>query len=162
MTHNNTMAATKVADQLISRLFDHRQFTSGEIRYLIEEFEEQCALDGTLDRALKQQEDVGIISDLTETNLCKLDDKHATDLNNHLSGLLESGDSLLKMETNEEQKRNKLLESFRMERKNIMETSAAKTLNKNNEIDEAFLKKEQELEQRYLKFEERINDTTQL
>lgn len=158
MSHN-TQAAVKVADQIIARLFDHRQFTSGEIRYLIKEFEGQCSLDDTLDRALKQQEDVVIISDMTENNICKLDDNQAIDLNQQVLCLLDRADSLLEIENEREQQRNRALESSRAERKNVMESSSGETLAMIEEIDKVFGKKEKELEERYLKLEEKIKDS---
>lgn len=64
----------QVTDQLIARIFDQRQFTSGEINYLIREISENNRLEGNLDKILRLNQDVCVISDTYASDLSKIDD----------------------------------------------------------------------------------------
>lgn len=57
---------TKVADRLITRLFNHRQFTSGEINYLVKEV---CnPVEESLPRILSTNQSICLIADKNTEN----------------------------------------------------------------------------------------------
>ncbi|KAG9509602.1 hypothetical protein GZH46_01874, partial [Fragariocoptes setiger] len=76
----NTRAAAKVADQLIARLFDHRQFTAGEIRYLINELEDRCKIGRSLEKALSLNQEAGIVSDMCTDDVAKINLRECGDI----------------------------------------------------------------------------------
>lgn len=61
-----------MADQLITRLFDQRQFTTGEIQFLSKEFGEKCFLEENFDKILNLNKNVCVISDTSNSNLCNI------------------------------------------------------------------------------------------
>lgn len=69
-----------VADQIVARLFDQRQFTSGEIYYLAKELGGKVNFEESLDRVLKLNENVCLISDTSDTNLANTDADLAKDI----------------------------------------------------------------------------------
>lgn len=69
-----------MADQLITRLFDQRQFTNGEISYLVKGFEQEANLEANFDRILKINENVCVTLDKTSSDLLRIDDKPVEDV----------------------------------------------------------------------------------
>jgi len=69
-----------VADQVISRLFDHRQFTSGEINYLLKELKDGINLEENFNRILKISQNTYVVSDLSSTNPPKSAENMAKDI----------------------------------------------------------------------------------
>jgi len=69
---NQILPAFVVADQLISRVFDQRQFTNGEINYLSREIFEGKTnnLEKSFDKLLKVNESVCLIADTNAPDLC--------------------------------------------------------------------------------------------
>lgn len=71
-----------VADQLISKIFGHRQFTSGEINYLVREFGDKNSLDDNFNRILNLNQSICVLTDISNNDLLKTNDGIAKELSN--------------------------------------------------------------------------------
>lgn len=69
-----------VADQLVARIFDQRQFTCGEINYLMRELGEKSNLEANFDKLLKINENVCLINDRNSGDMCQSGDPVAKDV----------------------------------------------------------------------------------
>lgn len=72
---------TKVADQVLARIFDQRQFTNGEINYMVREFGDVTDLEGNFDKVLKMNETVCMITDKYNEDMCSSCDHIMTNIN---------------------------------------------------------------------------------
>lgn len=69
-----------VADQLVARLFDQRQFTGGEINYLMRELGERSNLEANFDKILKINENACLINDRNSGDMCQSSEPVAKDV----------------------------------------------------------------------------------
>lgn len=68
-----------VADQIIHRIFDQRQFTSGEIDYLVKEFgHDRINLEQNFEQVLKLNQDACVIADTNLEDLCNSSERLAS------------------------------------------------------------------------------------
>ena len=71
-----------MADQILSRIFDQRQFTGGEINFLVRELDEKVDLTENFDKLLKINENVCVISDTSREDMCSAHDATMQKLSN--------------------------------------------------------------------------------
>lgn len=74
-----TRPSIQVGHQIVSRLFDHRQFTDGEINFLIKGMSPNAGM-ANLDKILKINETSCVITDFCSSESGRLDSKPCRDI----------------------------------------------------------------------------------
>lgn len=69
--HPPIVIVNTVADQILVRIFDQRQFTSGEIDFMVKEFgHDKVNIEENFQRMLKLNQDACVIADTNLADLC--------------------------------------------------------------------------------------------
>lgn len=150
---SNLLAAFKVSDQIVSRLFDHRQFTNGQVDYLVKGLDD-TRLEDNLDRLLKINERVCVILDKTHGEAVTTKRRDSlVDFKTDISQLVSRADNILQLESQFKNRENDLLSAVRAQRKESIDEYKTK-------IDEELLKfvkssekDEEDLRKKYSKLE---------
>lgn len=153
---SNSQAALMVADRIVSRLFDHRQFTAGQIDYLIKGIESNANLDETLNKMLKMNENVCLLLDESTKDGIESDNDLAKKATQQISTLIERAEGLLKTEKEFREEEKIRLAGAREERDLLMQDKARRVNLKLEKLEEGIMAEELELERKYLKLEENL------
>jgi hypothetical protein len=136
-----------VADEIINRLFNHKPFIEGEIRFMIKQFEE-IRNDQEINQLFQSLER---ITDFKESQI-----DFALKSSNHLNELNHSVDSvdnlmqdILTLESNQSDRRNNFLKHKNDQRVQKFSHFVQLMKTKANEIDLDFEQKENNLRQYY-------------
>ncbi len=136
-----------MADEINSRLFNHKPFIEGEIRFMIKQFEE-IRNEQEINQLFQSLER---ITDFKETQI-----DFALKSSNQLNHSLDSVDSvdnlmqeILALESNQSNHRNNILKDKRDQRINEFSGFVELMKTKANEIDLDFEQKENDLKQYY-------------
>lgn len=145
-----------VADRIISRLFDHRQFTAGQIDYFIKGIDSVSEEGVNLDKILKLNEKVCLVMDINDEETNKFRDDWAENVSQGVTSLIGIGNRLLDIETDSRNKETRAMSSIREEREKQRQNKTKSINIKLNQIEESLLAEELELERKYLKLEESL------
>lgn len=156
MSQTNVQVALKVAEQITTRLFDHRQFTTGEINYFVNEFEFNHKLNENFDRTLKVNEDLITSAYLASNDLTKLSSDSTKSIEEHLSQCEEKALRLLQIENEHMIRDSKELTKPRERRANLKEEYIKIANEKINKASAKLKEDELELQQKYQQFEENL------
>lgn len=153
---SNTGAAIRAANQIILRLFDHRQFTSGEIAFHVRGIE-KLQIDANFNKSLKINQDSCVIHDTSSNELTRLGDTSSVnDVLDRLNGVVERTEKLLASETEARLKDEKVLSEQRKVLEKKREQVLERTTLELNEFKESLIEEELELQRKYLRFEESL------
>ncbi|XP_054154556.1 biogenesis of lysosome-related organelles complex 1 subunit 5-like [Oppia nitens] len=155
-TNESVVNAFNLSDQIISRLFNHKPFIFGEIRFIIKEFEDKrqdrdrTALNESLQRLM----------DITDKDIDSAIDC-CQQLDNNLNSRTHSLDQLMQeildLESKQESHRKEVLSANRVDR-NVDLMSLIETYNsKINDIDGQFDEQEKQLTLEYKLLETKLN-----
>ncbi|XP_077296220.1 biogenesis of lysosome-related organelles complex 1 subunit 5 isoform X2 [Arctopsyche grandis] len=143
--------------ELWSRLFDHRPFINGELKFMLREFENKRSdrevenLFSIIENATEIKDNqVERLKELSETNIPKLTDA--------LNKALEETEAIFKVE--QDKLKDNTLEKNREERKKQWNVFIESMSEKYTRIDNAFEQKEEELNDFYTDLEHKLNVTT--
>lgn len=153
---SNTGATIKAANQIILRLFDHRQFTGGEINFHVREID-KLNIDDNFNKSLQINQDACVIHDTSSNELVRLcDTSPANNTLDRLSSVLERTEKLLAIETEARSREDKLFS----EQRKVLERKREEVLNRTsmelNSLKESLIEEELELQRKYLRFEETL------
>ncbi|KFM58322.1 Protein Muted-like protein, partial [Stegodyphus mimosarum] len=150
---NESTAFSKVVRDIgdvQSRLFDHRPFTQGEAKFLLQEFEEKRK-----EREVQYMfEMLEMVTDIRETQIekaVKLADMHLCHLTAHYEVAIRMCKNIL--ERGESDRNKKILEQRREQRKQEWIAFIDDLQAKSAAVNETFANKEQELKNHYNKLE---------
>ncbi|KAJ9591629.1 hypothetical protein L9F63_001843 [Diploptera punctata] len=147
-------AVIKDIGEIWSRLFDHRPFLSGEIKFFLREFEEKHS-DREVERLFEILEWTTEIKE-TQIDRVKLaSDVHLPNLNANLEVAVSMCNRILEKE--ELHRSDKTLEAKREIRKVEWETFIEDMTQKCTKVDATFSDKEEELREFYADLEKKLN-----
>lgn len=150
---NNLQVATKIADQIVKKLFDHRQFTTGEINTLIKDYETSQRLSDNFDKILKIDEDLNSVYYGLNNDLAKLNDDIAQNLLDQLHKCEIKAQNIFEAEEMHKQKNEDSLAKPRQDRE-VAKQELIKAANQKIEVAEKeFRDNEIKLEQKYRQLE---------
>lgn len=149
--------AFKISGQIVTRLFDHRQFTTGEINYLVEEYQNNHKIEENFDKILKVNENFTNSAFLIMNELLKLDVKVAQDIDTQLSSCQDRAQGLVNVELEHNQRNIEVLDNLRKERSKIKSDIIKKSKESLENLDNALKTEEVALEQKLRQFEESLS-----
>lgn len=156
----NSPVTFKLLGQILSRLFDHRQFTAGQIEYLVRGLDGdagnsnlQCA---NFDKLLKINEKVCLMADSLNSDSFISNENLAKDSSHKLDQLIERSGDLLNIENEYKLKEAVRLGQFRAIRQAKKEQQEAIIEAKLKTLMQTLQAEEDELEKKYLKLEQNI------
>ncbi|XP_034253447.1 biogenesis of lysosome-related organelles complex 1 subunit 5 [Thrips palmi] len=147
-------AIVKDAGEIWSRLFDHRPYLSGEIKYFLREFEEKRQ-DREVERLFVVLERVTEIRDTQVDRLKQSSDAFLPRLNTNLDAALNMCNRMIKSE--EEHLADTSLESKRALRKADWENFISDMAVRCSKVDTTFQEKEEELREFYQDLETKLH-----
>lgn len=153
---SNSRAAFKVSDQIVSRLFDHRQFTTGQIDYLVKGFDNAC-LEDNLEKLLKINEKVCVVLDQTQSeSLTTINRDISVDRKTDVSELVSIAEQILRFESRFKDREEKMLSEVRAQRQKSIDNCKLTLDEKLRKFVESLEAGEEELRKKYSKLEETL------
>ncbi|XP_049858027.1 biogenesis of lysosome-related organelles complex 1 subunit 5 [Schistocerca gregaria] len=149
-------AIIKDTGELWTRLFDHRPFLNGEIKFVLREFEEKRS-DGEVEKLFKILECVSEIKDTQIERVKLASDIHLPNLNGNLEVAVSMCNGILEKE--QKHRSDTTLEAKREIRKAEWENFIEDMAQKCAKVDTTFQEKEQELKDFYLDLEKKLHIT---
>lgn len=146
-----------VADELVARLFDHRQFTHGEIDYIVKGFRDKAGIEENLNKTLRINENTCLINDLTSNGLGLLSDELASKILDQVTLLTDRAERILKIEPDQRDRSDRLLEQDRQDRLKIRQDKCSTTNAQLESLERSLIQEELDLERKYLKFEQKLS-----
>lgn len=172
---NPSMQSILVADEIRCRLFDHRQFTGGEVRFIAKEFEEKRDWKEAQGLLTSQASAVELkalscktIDNLTDSRVPQTFSKGNfqiqafaslslfTFLKHLVDCLLNMASRILDKEKTADERRQERIHERREDIKSDMKVFEEEMQKKKVAIDESFLEKEQEIQTHYYNLEKSL------
>lgn len=153
---SNAQAAFLVGDRIFSRLFDHRQFSAGQIEFIVKGMEDATGSSNNLDRLLKTNENVCVISDAFFDDISNLDEQVARNVHKELTSMLDGAVKVLEIDNESRLKEEQALGKSRIEREQRKQNKIKSMTISLQKLEESLLAEEIELERKYLKLEENL------
>jgi len=162
----NVQAAFKVADEILSRLLNHRQFTDGEIHYLIKQMEEKRRQDQLTEKLLSSYANVTDFKENLFDQMHQLSSmakdaqgNSIRPLDDAVTELIRCTEKILEMERDEEKTRQDILEQRREVRRQEWLHRMKDVKQQIESIDQSYETKKQELRQFYEDLERKLHIT---
>ena len=150
---SNIQASLQVADRIASRLFDHRQFTAGQIDYFVKGIESIASPEGNLNKILKTNENGCVIGDVGIHDN-KFNDEPPRAASSGISSLIDKAERVLEIEAEYKEKQHDIIDQIKADREKVKQDKIRRVNRELDKIRRSLEEEEQELERKYRKLEE--------